>query len=150
MLSYMKEKDVNYKSWYELACWPDDLRGTGLTLFGGWHYSDLPFYDGINPSEAKYQPHPGYNATYILQEAIRVFENQSAKMFFKSLMLRFFIHVVGDMHQPLHMTTRITKQHRDGDRGGNLFRLQGSAKNLHALWDQVMGKIHAVHRVMSL
>lgn len=145
----MKEKDVNYKSPYEIACWADDVRGTELTLFDGWHYSDLPFYDSIPPDEAKYQPHPKYNSTFIIQEALRVFKKEEAK-FYKSLMLRIFIHAIGDMHQPLHMTTRYTWQRSEGDNFGKLFRLQGDYKNLHALWDHAMGKINDVSRVIFL
>lgn len=142
----MKETDVNYPSWYELACWPDDLKSTGLTLFNGWHYSDTPFYDGISPSESTFQPSIKYNATYVLTEIIKIFQSKD-NMFYKSLMLKFFIHIVGDMHQPLHMTTRVTTKNKGGDKGGNLFILQGSPKNLHALWDGVMEKIKAVKRV---
>ena len=145
-LDYMKENDVNYPSWYELACWPDDIRNTGLKLFDGWHYADTPFYDGISPSESTFQPHPKYNTTYVLIEAIKIFQTKG-NMFFKSLMLRFFIHLVGDMHQPLHMTTRITKERKGGDKGGNDFKLQGSINNLHTLWDRAMDKINAVKRV---
>lgn len=142
----MKEKDVNFASKYELACWPDDLRGTGLTLFNGWHFSDNPLYDGISPSDATFVPSPKHNVTYIVDETLKIFK-QSGITFYKSLMLRFFIHLVGDMHQPLHMTTRVTQQHKDGDRGGNLFVLQGTPNNLHSLWDQVMGKTPVVKRV---
>eukprot|EP00826_Nyctotherus_ovalis_P013839 TRINITY_DN137_c0_g1_i8.p1 TRINITY_DN137_c0_g1~~TRINITY_DN137_c0_g1_i8.p1 ORF type:complete len:144 (+),score=30.25 TRINITY_DN137_c0_g1_i8:333-764(+) len=143
----MKENDVNFESWYELACWPDDLRNTGLTLFGGWHYNDIPYFDGISPYDSEFQPHPKYNATYILQETLKLFQEEGG-MFYKSLMLRFFIHVMGDMHQPLHMATRVTKKNPGGDRGGNLFQLRGPVRNLHALWDQVMRKIHKVKRVI--
>lgn len=144
----MKERDINYPSWYELACWPDDLRGTGLTLFGGWHYCDIPYYDGITPDQSTYKPHPKYNASYVLEQTLKIFKQQG-NMFYKSLMLRFFIHIVGDSHQPLHMGTRVSKEHRDGDRGGNLFKIKGKPDNLHALWDQVMGKIPAVKRPVN-
>jgi len=40
-----------------------------------------------------------------------------------SFNLRLFIHYVGDIHQPLHATSRFTTNHPDGDTGGNLFTL---------------------------
>ena len=60
--AYMKEVDVNYPQWYELACWPDDLRTASLRLFDGWHFYDQPFYDGIEPKDANVTLDPKYNA----------------------------------------------------------------------------------------
>lgn len=44
--------------------------------------------------------------------------------------LRFLVHIVGDVHQPLHAGYR-------PDRGGNRFQvtLKGRGTNLHAVWD---------------
>jgi hypothetical protein len=49
--------------------------------------------------------------------------------------LRFLAHLVGDVHQPLHVGAA-------ADRGGNdvLLRYRGRDSNLHAIWD---------HRVLS-
>lgn len=43
--------------------------------------------------------------------------------------LRFLIHLMGDLHQPLHLTGR--------DRGGNnaRFRFEGRVRSLHSVWD---------------
>ena len=41
----------------------------------------------------------------------------------ESLNLRLLIHYVGDLHQPLHATSRYTESHPNGDRGGNDFHL---------------------------
>lgn len=49
--------------------------------------------------------------------------------------LCFVMHLVGDLHQPLHCCTRVTPQNPHGDRGGNNFRLSGQYKKLHSLWD---------------
>jgi hypothetical protein len=45
--------------------------------------------------------------------------------------LRFLIHFVGDLHQPLHAADR-------NDKGGNgeLFRWHGKRLSLHQIWDQ--------------
>jgi len=47
------------------------------------------------------------------------------------------MHLVGDVHQPLHATSRWTKDHPKGDKGGNTFLIKRhkSVKNLHSLWD---------------
>ena len=44
--------------------------------------------------------------------------------------LKFLIHFVGDVHQPMHVG-------RDGDRGGNNITVEwfGRTSNLHSVWD---------------
>jgi hypothetical protein len=58
--------------------------------------------------------------------------------FEKAWALRFFVHLVGDLHQPLHVTSRCTKAMPECDAGGNLFPLTGTPNELHALWDEAM------------
>lgn len=57
-----------------------------------------------------------------------------------SFHLRLLIHYVGDIHQPLHASTRYTEKHPKGDEGGNLFKLKskGEVSNLHSLWDSLL------------
>eukprot|EP01053_Blabericola_migrator_P000902 Blabericola_migrator_1__901@NODE_1222_length_5065_cov_188_919768_g829_i0_p2_GENE_NODE_1222_length_5065_cov_188_919768_g829_i0NODE_1222_length_5065_cov_188_919768_g829_i0_p2_ORF_typecomplete_len427_score69_51S1P1_nuclease/PF02265_16/6_2e31_NODE_1222_length_5065_cov_188_919768_g829_i032714551 len=58
-----------------------------------------------------------------------------------NLLLRLFIHVFGDIHQPLHAMSRITPCHPQGDRGGNWISVslpadkKAGISNLHELWD---------------
>lgn len=51
------------------------------------------------------------------------------------------IHYIGDIHQPLHASSRYTKEFPKGDEGGNGFKLSVNGfediTNLHALWDSV-------------
>jgi hypothetical protein len=67
-------------------------------------------------------------------------ENHGSRI--RTQALRFIIHLVGDIHQPLHCATRVTEQFPDGDRGGNslmvrLVGTDGRAKKvkLHSYWD---------------
>jgi hypothetical protein len=47
--------------------------------------------------------------------------------------LRYLIHFVGDIGQPLHCVSGVTSNRLTGDAGGNLFGL--GTTNLHAFWD---------------
>jgi len=49
--------------------------------------------------------------------------------------LRYLLHFVGDVHQPLHASTAISAAFPSGDSGGNGFTLNGTWSELHALWD---------------
>ena len=58
----------------------------------------------------------------------------------ESFALRLLIHYIGDIHQPLHATSRLDKNYPKGDAGGNFVQLpsKDGAKNLHAVWDSVI------------
>ena len=47
--------------------------------------------------------------------------------------------MVGDVHQPLHSTTRISAGELDGDHGGNFVKLNDPSKELHFFWDGLPG-----------
>jgi hypothetical protein len=58
----------------------------------------------------------------------------------KAIAVCWILHLVGDIHQPLHCTTYYSKDFPDGDTGGNDF-LIGST-NLHSFWDEILGADH--------
>lgn len=60
----------------------------------------------------------------------------------KSYDLVWLIHIVGDVHQPLHCVTRVSRSHPGGDSGGNDVKITdaGDSHNLHGLWDWILGK----------
>ncbi len=56
----------------------------------------------------------------------------------RSLFARYLIHMVGDIHQPLHSVALFNKTYPKGDLGGNLLKiktLNGTIQNFHAFWD---------------
>lgn len=62
----------------------------------------------------------------------------------RSFALRLLIHFVGDIHQPLHCTTRVNEQYPKGDEGGNMFDIpyHYTADNLHGVWDSAIYEFH--------
>jgi len=63
--------------------------------------------------------------------------------FEKSLLMRYLIHVLGDIHQPLHASTLVNEKFPDGDQGGNLFLIKYNENigNLHKLFDSGADKL---------
>ena len=60
----------------------------------------------------------------------------------KSYDLVWLLHLVGDAHQPLHATSRLTRQFPQDDNGGNqerLCRAFSCNMKLHAFWDALLG-----------
>ena len=67
-------------------------------------------------------------------------------------MLRFLIHLIGDIHQPLHNTSLVNSQFPKGDKGGNLFLIKTrlkSVKDLHTFWDRGLEKISEIHAPLN-
>jgi len=62
----------------------------------------------------------------------------------RAIALAWILHLVGDMHQPLHTNAHITSQPNEqkGDQGGNLFVLQigPPALRLHGYWDSIVDR----------
>jgi hypothetical protein len=58
----------------------------------------------------------------------------------RAVALAWVLHLVGDVHQPLHCSSRVTAQEPEGDRGGNWFRLGPRTDNLHAYWDTALDR----------
>jgi hypothetical protein len=62
----------------------------------------------------------------------------------RALALAWILHLVGDIHQPLHTSARVTPRpdERNGDQGGNLFILQSEPRvlRLHGYWDGILDR----------
>lgn len=108
-----------------VATWADETRT--LTT-ARWHYVNLPPRSGCQYEEER-DCFDG-NCVVAAIERQKVILGSSASDAEQLKALKFLIHLVADVHQPLHAG------HAE-DRGGNLFQLQafGRGTNLHALWD---------------
>ena len=136
----------------QAATWPDIIRKQKQFDRPAWHYIDIPQY--LDPSDeaalAKRLPvniatdYPGNvpNEKYNVIQAIalcRAMLNSKAGPEIKSQAYCWLIHLVGDIHQPLHSTALFSVDHfPKGDKGGNEIKL-AKGKNLHSLWDNLLG-----------
>ena len=111
--------------------WPDDIKSSKtFPHFDKDHYIDYPFSPDGTPLP-KDQPE-AENIIKALSEDVQILKTSTDDKA-KAQALRFLIHFVGDIHQPLHAVTRVTKALPNGDRGGNDFHLD--TERLHAYWD---------------
>jgi hypothetical protein len=99
-----------------------------------WHFVDLPFT--LDGTVLPQLPIP--NAQTRIADFRAVLASNSPDEL-KSYDLSWLLHLVGDVHQPLHCTTRVSATKPDGDDGGNGVMLSGSPSNLHSFWDGVLG-----------
>lgn len=68
-----------------------------------------------------------------IQECIEILKNESSTEADRIFYLKMLVHLIGDLHQPLHAG-------RKEDKGGNDIQLQwfGKGTNLHRVWDSNM------------
>lgn len=101
-----------------------------------WHFVDLPFtQDGTPLPEV-----PAPNAQTQIA-AFRAALASASSDDVKSYDLAWLLHLVGDVHQPLHCTARIRKRQPQGDAGGNLVKVCAPecTWTLHWYWDSLPG-----------
>lgn len=92
-----------------------------------WHYVNVPL------DEEKYRDEfCGAKGCVVgkIKEVADVLRDRSKPRKERQMALRFVIHLVGDVHQPLHVGD-------NRDRGGNDLQVQffGEGSNLHRVWD---------------
>ena len=120
-----------------VASWADEIRNDRKET-GTWHYKD--YFFRTDDKKVLNAPEP-INAVSKVEEFTKILRDRSLPDAQRAEALRFLIHLVGDIHQPLHATARETDALPKGDRGGNSFPIlppdgaERGPKNLHALWD---------------
>lgn len=121
------------QTFVQSANWADNINARQISAFSTWHYVDIP----INRDGRQRHYYSKINVIWAINQAVAVLQNPKANTFERALFLRFLIHFVGDIHQPLHAANLYAKRFPKGDAGGNLYLIKdGKIKNLHALWDQ--------------
>jgi hypothetical protein len=120
--------------------WPDDVRTQpDFSNTADFHFVDFPFtQDGTSlPSDLPKTE----NILKALNEYVTTLKSSTDDME-KAEALRFIIHFVGDIHQPLHCSSRVSSKWPDGDLGGNDVHIsetdpegQKHSTKLHSFWD---------------
>jgi hypothetical protein len=110
----------------DVSTWADENRNPKTAP---WHYLNLPlgltheaFIKAVSQSDNNV-----YSAILKMEASLRD-KNVSAEE--KNEALKYLIHLIGDAHQPMHVS-------RKEDKGGNTIQLRFDNKgtNLHSLWD---------------
>ena len=124
----------------DASTWPDDIRPLRPEA-APWHYIDIPL--GTSRREiAEFCPLPESCVTQAITDEVAILRSPGIDTQKKADALRFLIHFVGDLHQPLHATS-------NNDQGGNCVPVaffdalpqlrnpdtESYAPNLHGVWD---------------
>jgi len=124
----------------DTSTWADDER-TARPETAAWHFIDIP--RGAAKSEIeKYCANPTGCVISALGQQLKVLRDHASPAQARADALRYVIHLVGDIHQPLHAST-------NNDRGGNCVPVsffgrapvetnamqETYSPNLHEVWD---------------
>jgi hypothetical protein len=131
-----------------IASWPDDYRADHHDETRGWHFVDIPYdRDGYSgPRDCKLDEKYGDCIINELVRARAALADCSQQDRDRAIALKFVVHFIGDLHQPLHATTRTNPDTGEDDRGGNAIEVTflGAKSNLHKVWDTdlIMHKVY--------
>lgn len=120
----------------EVTTWADEMRSDPSEFWqkrsAPWHYINLKAPQEFDPAhypipQSSDEVKDIYGA---LLHAIDVLKSKDATLAEKQFSFRFLVHLVGDIHQPLHAG------HAE-DKGGNDLEVTffGKKTNLHSVWD---------------
>jgi S1/P1 Nuclease len=138
----------------QATAWPDIARNQPRYHHGAWHYVNFPHFVSTKDKEGLDLSHINLDSQLpvtvdnedglnILQAILlneQVLNSNSSTDPQKAIGLCWLMHLIGDIHQPLHSTALFTTgvfSDADGDRGGNQIEVDGT--NLHAYWDNLLG-----------
>ena len=127
----------------EVAYWADEIKDAPWgKRRSPWHFDDIPI---CGEADASQYCRKGACATGQLSRHLDMLANKRESLRRKNEALKWVVHLVGDIHQPLHAAT-----HRD--RGGNTVQVSFFGErdnppygtiNLHTIWD-----IHMLRRLI--
>ena len=113
-----------------VSVWADEIRGTSAAR-PAWHYDDIPVC-GSEP-KSRYCP-DGQCNTEQLKRLVGVLADTRAAVRERDEALKWIVHLLGDLHQPLHAAN-------NDDHGGNRVAVAFEGvktrgrENLHRAWD---------------
>jgi hypothetical protein len=124
------EKLLPGQSLAAVSNWADSIKSKPEWVqTKSWHFVSIPDDETYETSEH----HPAGDIITAITDMVSVLKSPSFSELNKQQALMFIVHLVGDIHQPLHVG-------RPDDRGGNSIKVvfDGRSMNLHSLWDSGM------------
>lgn len=124
------------------ARWPDDARGNEEFHHSHWHYINLPFKPDGQPDSVIALAPDSDNILRAYELNLAKVKNAGEDAEDRAVALCWVLHLIGDSHQPLHVTQLFSTQFPKGDRGGNKFFIRAKSGatgiSLHQYWDDLV------------
>ena len=146
LIELLKYKPLSAKEknhvFVESACFPDDIKYIGWKAFNQFHfYDNFIRGDNTTPEQIAKLGKSIVNMANSVGDARETLRNTKSSMvddrFAKGFELRYLLHLIGDIHQPMHSGSRVVNGKPDA--GGNAVTLPSPWINLHNMWDKTLG-----------
>jgi len=122
------KKLLGNESLAHASLWPDRIKSDPKMrkLYSKYHYINVPRKKSLKEVAKLKTPH----IINGLEKFSATLKNKKASKAERVIALKFIVHLMGDLHQPLHVGFE--------DRGGNDVKLEwfGRKTNLHVVWDE--------------
>ncbi|RPE13388.1 S1/P1 Nuclease [Chitinophaga lutea] len=117
-----------------IANWPDFIKSDTTGRYkhtSPWHYLDFPGHCSRGVFDSIMAASTGENIHTMTLAMIKELKSPATSKDRKRFALSFLVHMIGDMHMPLHVG-------RDEDMGGNKIQVTWFDRptNLHRVWDE--------------
>lgn len=121
---------LNGRSLASISNFADEIKADSVyRKFSAWHYVNFPAdkkYTDVEPSK--------YGDLIIgIEKCYEIIRSRNSSQQDKVFYLKLLVHLIGDLHQPMHVG-------RLEDKGGNDIQVQwfNRGSNLHKVWDANM------------
>ncbi|WP_027126658.1 S1/P1 nuclease [Gelidibacter mesophilus] len=124
------KKILNHQSLAFVSTFGDEIKSDKrFKEFSIWHYVNMPL-------DVKYEDskkNPEGDLVSGIAQCKRIIKDENSSDEDKAFYLKMLIHLIGDLHQPLHIG-------REEDKGGNDIKVKWNFResNLHKVWDSQM------------
>lgn len=121
---------LNGESLAMVSTWMDEIRSDSTYNYtADWHWTTIP--DGGRYEDI--ESNPDGKVIMMIEKFTKELKAGTLTAKQETEYLKMLVHMVGDMHQPLHVG-------RPGDKGGNDIKVKWfrAESNLHRVWDSEM------------
>lgn len=121
---------LNGQSLAAVANFADEIKSDRkYSKFSAWHYVNMP----ADKSYSETEPSEYGDIVQGINTCLDILKDKNSARDDKVFYLKLLIHLIGDLHQPMHVG-------RAEDKGGNDIQLQwfNNGTNLHRVWDSNM------------
>ncbi len=119
---------LNGQSLAFVSTFADDIKADrSYSKYSPWHYVNYPLGMRYEDSEKSGEG----DIIMAIEECTAIIKNEKNSREDRVFHLKMLIHLIGDLHQPMHAS-------RAEDKGGNDIQVQwfGQGSNLHRVWDK--------------
>eukprot|EP00899_Mesostigma_viride_P020679 jgi/Mesvir1/28612/Mv01027-RA.1 len=138
------------------SIWVDYLKARGVDLFDDWHYMNMPVANAGN-QVTRMETHPELtlpgrkkvDMVAALEGAAKALHDPNSDGWVRAVMVRVVLNLVGDLHQPLHLSYLVSPAlplEKGGDRWGGRLPLDKVSQalvpnilTLHDFWESGCG-----------